>query len=312
MSDAIRVLFPGAFTTIQDIGRFGYQAYGVPVSGCLDRYAHTAANALVGNADHAATLELTILGPRLEFLRPCWIALAGGDLQPVLNGSPLPQWRAVEVSKGDLLVFKGVKSGCRAYLAIDGGFDVPKVMDSRSTYPPGGIGGLDGRPLRAGDTLRKGKGKAPGEKYLPEKFIPPYPREIIVHVIPGPQASFFEDIEAFYKSPYEVTAKADRMGYRLKGPTLTFKSSAPKSIISEAIVPGAIQVPADGQPIVLMGEQTVGGYAKIGVLATPDLWRIAQLRPGDKVRFEKTDIKTAQQEYREAMAQLRTIREVLS
>ncbi len=312
MNDAIKVLFPGAFTTLQDLGRVGFQAFGVPVSGCLDRYAHTAANALVGNPDHAATLEMTVLGPRIEFLCHCRIAIAGGNLQPTLNGSPLPQWRAIEISKGDRIAFKGVKSGCRAYLAIDGGFDVPEVMGSRSTYPRGKLGGLDGRPLKAGDILRKGQGNASGEKSLPEALIPAYPREMTCRVLPGPQESSFDNLDTFYGSPYQITAKADRMGYRLKGPILTFKPTAPKSIISEAVVPGAIQVPADGQPIVLMGEQTVGGYAKIGVVTTPDRWRIAQLRPGDTLRFERTDVATAQRDYREAMARLRSLRSAVS
>jgi biotin-dependent carboxylase-like uncharacterized protein len=312
MKEIFKVLFPGAFTTIQDLGRFGYQAFGVPVSGCLDRYAHTAANILVGNPDTAATLEMTILGPRLEVLRSCRIAIAGGDLQPVLNGSPLPQWCSVEVSAGDLLSFKGVKTGCRAYLAVEGGFDVPLMMGSRSTYPRGGIGGIDGRPLQAGDILRAADGRATAGKAVPEAFIPPYPRDITCRVIPGPQSDFFENVETFYASPYEVTAKADRMGYRLKGPVLTFKPSAPKSIISEAIVPGTIQIPADGQPIVLMGEQTVGGYAKIGVVTTPDRWRLAQLRPGDKVRFERIDIETAQREVNTIMAHLRALCDILA
>lgn len=311
MPEAIKVLFPGAFTTIQDLGRYGYQAFGVPVSGCLDRYAHTAANALVGNPDNAATLEMTVLGPKLEFLRDAHIAIAGGDLQPILNGSPLPQWSAVKVGKGDLLMFKGVKTGCRAYLAIDGGFDVPEVMGSRSTYPRGGIGGIDGRPLKAGDVLKKGGGNSHSLKTLPDDFIPDYPREINCRVIPGPQESFFENRETFYGTPYGVTAKADRMGYRLKGPILVFKPAAPQSIISEAVVPGTIQVPADGQPIVLMGEQTVGGYAKIGALITPDTWRLAHLRPGDQVRFERIGIEAAQQEYRKAMALLEALHDTL-
>ncbi len=309
MGNAFKVLFPGAFTTIQDLGRFGYQAYGVPVSGCLDRYAHTAANALVGNPDDAPTLEMTVLGPKLEFLQDARIAIAGGNLQPLLNGFPLPQWRAVEITKGDLLMFRGVKTGCRAYLAIDGGLDVPRIMGSCSTYPRGGIGGIDGRPLQAGDILRKGSGGSFPLKSLPENLIPSYPREITCHVIPGPQESLFENLETFYTTPYEVTAKADRMGYRLKGPVLVFKPGVPQSIVSEAVVPGAIQVPADGQPIVLMGEQTVGGYAKMGVLTTPDCWRLAQLRPGDKVTFEPIGIEKAQQIYKAQQRMLREIRQ---
>jgi len=311
MKEVFKVLFPGAFTTIQDLGRYGYQAYGVPVSGCLDLFAHTVANALVGNSNTAATLEMTILGPRLEVLRSCRIAIAGGDLQPVRNGSPLPLWRSLEVSAGDLLFFKGVKTGCRAYLAIDGGFDVPLIMGSRSTYPRGGIGGIDGRPLKAGDLLKKGTSKTFQEGSLPSDLIPPYPRDITCRVIPGPQSDFFANTETFYASPYEVTAKADRMGYRLKGPRLVFKPGGPQSIVSEAVVPGTIQVPADGQPIVLMGEQTVGGYAKIGVLITPDRWRLAQLRPGDKVLFEPIDIETAQQIYRSHQRLLGKIQQTL-
>jgi len=312
VSDAVKVLFPGAFTTLQDPGRYGYQAFGVPISGCLDLYAHVAANALVGNPENAATLEMTVLGPKLEFLRDCRTAMAGGDLRAFLNGAPLSPWRSVAVGKGDLLSFKGVKTGCRAYLAVNGGFDVPPVMGSRSTYTRGGIGGLDGRPLKAGDILRKGEGTAVRDLALPESFIPAYPREITCRVVAGPQASFFENLETFYSAAYEVTAKADRMGYRLKGPALAFKPSAPQSIVSEAVVPGAIQVPADGQPIILMGEQTVGGYAKIGGVITPDLWRIAQLRPGDKIHFTPINVETAQAAYREAMKRLYDLQRALA
>ena len=172
---------------------------------------------------------------------------------------------------------------------------------------------MEGRPLKAGDILRKGPGDFSGaERSLPDAFIPEYPRELNCRIIPGPQAHYFENLHVFYENPYEITAKADRMGFRLKGPTLTLRAEAPESIISEAIVPGAIQVPAEGQPIVLMVEQTVGGYAKIGVVSTPDRWRLAQLRPGDKVRFEPVDIETAQSLYKAAMDRLDEIHRILN
>jgi len=307
-----RVLFPGAFTTLQDEGRVGYQAFGVPVSGSLDLYAYRAASFLVGNFRNEAALEITVLGPKLEVMAPCCVALAGGDLQPFLNQSPMPQWSSVAVKKGDILFFKGVKTGCRAYLAVAGGFDVPEVMGSRSTYPKGGLGGVDGRPIKAGDILQKGKGKDICGKTLPEDLTPLYPREMVCHVISGPQAHFFENIEDFYNAQYEVTSKADRMGYRLKGPSLVFRKGAPASIISEAIVPGAVQVPADGQPIVLMVEQTVGGYAKAGVITTPDRWRLAQLRPGDKVLFKPVNVLEARKQLRDVFTELEKIRTSLA
>jgi len=311
MTAVFKVLFPGAFTTIQDEGRFGYQAFGVPVSGSLDLYAYRVANFLVGNSGDAATLEITVLGPKLEVMAPGCIALAGGNLQPFLNQLPMPQWAPVEVKKGDVIFFKGVKTGCRAYLSVEGGFDVPEVMGSRSTYPKGGIGGISGRPIKAGDVLRKGKGNNPCGKAFPGNLIPSYPREITCHVIPGPQAGFFENIGDFYNTPYEVTSKADRMGYRLKGPSLVFKKEVPASIISEAIVPGAIQIPADGQPIALMVEQTVGGYAKVGVITTPDRWRLAQLRPGDKVLFEPVGVLEAQKQLRDTLTGLEKLKTLL-
>jgi biotin-dependent carboxylase-like uncharacterized protein len=311
MTAVFKVLFPGAFTTIQDKGRFGYQAFGVPVSGSLDFYAHRVANLLVGNSLDTAALELTVLGPKLEAMAPCCIALTGGDLQPFLNQLPMPQWVTVKVKKGDVLFFKGVKTGCRAYLAVEGGFDVPEVMGSRSTYPKGGIGGINGGPITAGDILRKGKSERDCGKTFPEDLIPSYPRERICHVISGPQAHFFGNIEDFYNTPYEVTSKADRMGYRLKGIPLVFREGAPASIISEAIVPGAIQIPADGQPIVLMVEQTVGGYAKVGVITTPDRWRLAQLRPGDKVSFKPVSVLEAQKQLRDTLAELEKLKVLL-
>lgn len=204
-----------------------------------------------------------------------------------------------------------VKSGFRAYLAVHAGIEATEVMGSRSTYPRGKIGGIEGRPLKAGDIIYVGEGENVSPRRLPDKFILMYTREITCHVISGPQAHLFEDLNTFYENPYEVTPKADRMGYRLKGPSLVFKSDVPKSIISEATVPGTVQVPADGQPIILMTEQTVGGYSKIGVITTPDRWRLSQLRPGDIIHFKGIDIESAQKNYRDAKSLLEKIRQVL-
>ena len=173
MTEIMKVLFPGAHTTIQDEGRRGYQAYGVPVSGSLDLFAHCVANELVGNGLHEASLEITVLGPKLKVLRDCQIALTGGDLQAFIGSSPLPMWRTVPVARGAVISFKGVKTGCRAYLAVAGGFEVPEIMGSRSTYSRGGIGGMEGRPLKTGDILRKGPEDVSGaERSLPDAFIP--------------------------------------------------------------------------------------------------------------------------------------------
>ncbi len=295
------VATPGAYTTVQDGGRFGFQKMGVPVSGVLDPFAHAAANLLVGNPPDRAVLEITVMGPKLEVLAEADMALCGGEFTMTRNGEPVSCWRSFDVAAGDVVEIHQVKSGCRGYLAATGGFDVPVVMGSRSTYPGGRIGGFYGRPLKAGDVLSAAGGRRLSKpREVPEVMRPPHPGEISLQAIAGPQDDYFDEgLERLFDSKYLVTAKADRMGYRLQGPEIPIAPGMPESIVSEPSMPGGIQIPADRQPIVLLVEQTVGGYAKIATVITADLFKVAQATPGDTVRFVRCGIEDAHRLYRE-------------
>ena len=309
--ETFRIHRPGPFTTVQDKGRFGYQHMGVPISGALDPFAHSAANLLVGNEPDCATLEITFLGPDLEVLNSADIAVTGAAMALSVNGRPAPQWSSLRVRKGDRVRFGQASTGCRAYLAVTGGFDVPEVMGSRSTYVSGAIGGLSGRPLRAGDILARGPGRLL-EKSLRLPQHPQYTSEIHLRALPGPQDDCFaSSLDTFFSSFYSVTDKVNRMGYRLHGPVLNREPQAPKSIISEPSVEGNVQVPPDGQPIILLVEQTIGGYTKIATVVTADLFKIAQARPGDRVRFHRVTLESAHEHYREWKRLLSSLPEAL-
>ncbi len=299
--EIFEVIQPGPLTTVQDLGRHGYQQYGVPVSGAMDNYALRVANLLVGNSEGEACLEITLLGLRLRVLKDAVVAITGADLNPMLNNSSLPMWEAVMVGGGDTISFPRPKRGCRSYLAVAGGIDVPKVMRSRSTYIRSRIGGLEGRPLRAGDRLKSGKAR-PGilERKLPPQYIPEYQDQNELRVILGPQDDHFTEngIHSFLHSEYTISTQADRMGYRLEGPRIEHKAGA--DIISDGIPLGAVQVPGDGLPIVLLADrQTTGGYVKIATVITVDTPKLAQAKPGDKVRFLQITEEDAHRSLRE-------------
>ncbi|MGD2125198.1 MAG: biotin-dependent carboxyltransferase family protein [Desulfobacteraceae bacterium] len=292
--EIFEVIQPGAYTTVQDRGRFGYQQFGVPVCGPVDPFAFRVANALVGDFKDQAVLEATVLGPTLKVLREGVIAVTGGDLSPFINDIPLPMWESVAVQPEDIIQFKGLKTGCRAYIAVAGGIDVPVVMGSRATYVAGKIGGTNGRPLAAGDHLKKGEGAGRAGARVPSDLIPDYPKELEIRVILGPQNDYFsEAVERFLTSTFKVSTKADRMGYRLEGEPIKHKEGVEKSIISEPSVPGGIQVPPDGQPIILLVEQTVGGYTKIATVISADIGRVGQAKTGDRIRFRQVELQEA-------------------
>ena len=295
------VIQPGPLTTVQDLGRYGYQQYGVPVSGAMDDYALRVANLLVGNNEGEAGLEITLLGPQLRLLEDTVVAITGADLSPMLNNNPLPMWAAVMVGCEATISFHWPKRGCRSYLAVAGGIDIPKVMGSSSTYVKSHIGGVEGRPLRAGDLLKSGKAR-PGilERRLPPQYVPEYRNQSELRVILGPQDDHFTEkgIRDFLHSEYTISTEADRVGYRLQGPRIEHKAGA--DIISDGIPLGAVQVPGDGLPIVLMADrQTTGGYAKIATVITVDVPKLAQAKPGDKVRFLQITEEEAHQALRE-------------
>jgi len=303
------VVDPGLLTTVQDLGRPGYQRLGIPPSGPLDRPAFVLANRLVGNPDGAAGLELTLRGPRLEARRACLVAVTGADMGLTINGQAAPGWTAVRLRPGDVVAFRMVTAGCRAYLAVAGGLDLPPVLGSRSTYLRGRLGGLDGRPLQKGDALPVGAPPAgldrPAGRVVPEARRPGYPAEVECRVILGPQDDRFtpDGIAVFLGGPYEVAPQADRMGYRLKGPAIGHARG--HDILSDGIPLGGIQVPGEGQPIVLLVDrQTTGGYTKIATVISTDIARIGQTRPGHRVRFRRVTLAEAHAALREARAWL--------
>ena len=296
--EVFEVLEPGILTTIQDLGRYGFSQFGVPPSGALDTFSLRIGNLLVGNREEEAGLEVTIMGLKLRVTREITIAITGGDLFPTLNGEPLDRWRTHLLVEGDVVAFKKVRAGCRAYLAISGGFVVPKLMGSKSTYLSGRFGGLEGRRLRRGDALYTSDIPAPLDKLglrFPSDWIPPLGEATHLRVIPGPQDHHFtkNGFETFYSASYQVTPQCDRMGIRLEGPKIERRPDVEDSIISEGLISGAIQVPGDGKPIIILTELVTGGYTKIATVISTDLPKVAQLKPGDRVRFEPISIEEA-------------------
>jgi antagonist of KipI len=268
----------GMLTTVQDLGRSGHRAAGVPLAGAMDPFALRVANLLVGNLENAPALEFTLRGPELEFSADTIVALGGGGF------AALPSWQPIEVAAGTRLKFENAMTGCRGYLAIAGGFEVPRVLGSASTYARAVLGGHEGRALRDGDVLH-----APalsrhvlGRWRIDERILPAYAASPVVRVVRGAQTGEFGS--EFFATVFSISPKSDRMGVRLAGPALARAGTA--ELVSMTVVPGTIQVPPDGQPIVLMADaQTIGGYPQIAHVVGVDLPLVAQLRPGDTVRF---------------------------
>ncbi|MEA2583456.1 MAG: hypothetical protein QOF33_1541 [Thermomicrobiales bacterium] len=289
---SIRVVEPRMLTTAQDLGRPGMARYGVAPGGALDRTALILGNRLLANDPGEAGLEITLLGPTLEFTGEATIALTGADLGARLNGSAIPLWQAIAIGAGDELSFlpgTGEGSGARAYVCIAGGLGIEPVLGSRSTDLVGHFGGLDGRALRAGDEIPLRAPESGNDTILRRRLAgepPPYESSITARVTLGPQRDRFTDegIATLLGQEYAVSTKANRTGIRLTGPVIAHRDGA--DLISEGIAHGAVQVPGDGQPIVLLAaRQTVGGYVKIATVIGADLDRFAQLRPGASVRF---------------------------
>jgi biotin-dependent carboxylase-like uncharacterized protein len=283
----IYILEPGMLSTVQDLGRYGFQDRGVPVSGAMDAFALRVGNALVGNEAHAAGIEITYGGFAAEFGSDVIFSLTGAKAPARLNGLDIAFWCSIQARSGDRLWIDIAPKGARILLCVSGGIDVPVVMGSRSTYLKAGFGGHQGRALKAGDRLPCGR---PRFKPLPRfdpALIPEYDDPVRVRAVPGPQDHAFttEALERFFSSDYTVSARSDRMGLMLEGPVLAHRKAA--DILSDGIIAGSVQVPGSGQPIVLMADrQTIGGYAKIATVISVDLSRLAQILPGDRVRFE--------------------------
>lgn len=288
----LEIIAPGPLMTVQDLGRPAARRFGVPPGGAMDAFALAAANRLVGNPDRSAALEITAGGAELAFARPALVALAGANLGAALDGRPLPLWTALSVSPGQRLRLAGRRGawGARAYLALAGGLDVPEVLGARATDLAGGFGGLAGRPLRPGDRLGALPPAAPpppaGQRWR-EECRPPYAAAPTLRLLPGPHLGWLPPgaLEALAAAELRVGELANRMGYRLDGARLPHAASLP----SLGVVPGTVQVPPDGGPILLMADaQTTGGYPVAAVLISADMPLAAQLLPGDRLRFALT------------------------
>ncbi|GGG49896.1 biotin-dependent carboxyltransferase family protein [Hymenobacter glacieicola] len=307
------ILRPGLLTTIQDGGRFGYRQAGVIVSGPMDALALRVANLLVGNPERAAGLEITLLGPKIRFEADHLIALTGANLSATLDGEPLPLNRLVAVPRSSELAFGPARTGCRAYLAVSGGLAVPAVLGSRATYLRAGIGGLQGRALRAGDVLpapgptpagehlrRQLLARRPGQEWaaapwFPDpQLTPTLSATPTVRAVLGPEYGLFteESQQQFWQAEFTVTPHSDRMGYRLAGPQLPRR--AEQEILSSAVTFGTVQVPAAGGPIVLLADhQTTGGYPRLAQVISADFSRLAQVPPGGRLRFQEISLSQA-------------------
>jgi biotin-dependent carboxylase-like uncharacterized protein len=322
----IRVRQPGLLTTVQDTGRFGEYAIGMPPSGAMDVFSYQVGNYLVGNEDGAAGLEMTYLGPELEFTESAVIAITGAEMPPKINGEEAPTWEVIAVGAGDVLSFDYLVSGARSYLAVSGGIDVPIFMHSRSTYTLIGLGGLEGRALQEGDELEVGEG---GDRYdrvgmaVNEDHVPAYSKETELRVIIG-LASYRlteESMEEFLDTTWTVTPDADRVGYRYKGGELKFvereqpagAGADPANVVDFGYPIGSIQVPGGVEPIVLMNDAvTGGGYATIGTIISADRDRLAQTKTNDKTRFRSVDLDEALKAREERRQQMVKIQQALS
>lgn len=309
---SIRVVLGGPSTTVQDLGRRGVQRDGVPESGAMDAVAARIANLLVGNDERAAVLESTLAGPALLFERAATVALGGGDFAATLDGEPVHPWHAFPVRAGATLTLGNARHGCRAYIAIAGGIDVPVVLGSRSTCLPARFGGHEGRALRAGDVLRHHEPLVqPARRALAASLRPSY--DSTVRMIAGAHQPLLGPAsrEALFGSALRVSQRSDRMGYRLEGANLVLR--APVELLSAGVAAGTLQLPPGGAPILLMADhQTTGGYPIVGHVATVDLGKVAQLRPGDAIRFAGISLDEAQRLYLERERSLDALRRALS
>lgn len=309
----IEIIQPGLQTTVQDDGRRGYQAFGVPVCGAMDWIALAQANLLAGNTPEEAALELCALGPTVRFHTDAVFALAGAEFSAVLNGVPVSAGGAYLAHRGEELALGAAKSGLRGYLAIAGGLDIPMVMGSRSTCLSAQFGGLEGRALKAGDRLPLREPQL-WLRGLPQRRLAgTWDAEQPLRVVVGPQDDAFSPagLDTFFGSEYRMSAQCDRMGCRMEGPNIALKEGRSPNILSDGVVMGSIQVP-NGQPIVMMADrQTTGGYVKLGTVITADLPLLAQKRPGDRLRFVRVTVEDAQQARRDCFRRLRAMQEEL-
>ncbi len=317
MNPFLKVVSPGLHTTLQDLGRFGYQEIGIPVSGALDNLSLRIANRLVGNPPETAALEILHQGPTLAVMaESVRLALAGGQGAKLeIAGrmpSSLPAWQSVRLFEGEIFRVEGPDASACCYLAVEGGFAVAPYLGSRATFVRGRLGGFAGRPLAAGELLALAAGAAPPRVELRVARPPGAGLQQPLRVVLGPQQDYFtpEALAMFFAAEYIVSANADRMGLRLEGPRLAHRQGY--DITSDAIATGAIQVPGHGQPIVLLADHpTTGGYPKIAAVISADLPVVGRRRPGDRVRFAPVEVGEAERIRREQETALRSLIEQL-
>jgi antagonist of KipI len=310
VSAVLEVERGGLQTTVQDLGRGGHRAFGIPPGGAMDRFALIAANRLVGNPDAAAGLECALQGPTLLVLQSCLVAVTGGDLTPRVNGEEIPTWTGLFLAAGDRLAFGGRRSGARAYLGVAGGLAGDRWLGSAATSLLIGRGGLSGRSLREGDRLTlAGEPARPqvAGRHLAAQLLPPYSSEPRLPTVRGPHFMRLDrDSRArFWKAQFEVSKDADRMGYRLQGVGLV---SGGRDILSIGLAMGVVQLPPSGDPILLMADhQSAGGYPVVAGVARAGLPLAAQLLPGEKLSFQERTVEQAQDDWRRLRAALDSV-----
>lgn len=322
----IKVIQPGLQTTVQDIGRIGHYEVGMPPSGAMDKYALKVSNLLVGNDENAAGLEITYMGPKLKFEKDAVIAVTGGEIPPKVNDETVGMWETIAVKAGDILSFDFVKGGARSYLSVQGGIDVPTVMESRSTYTLIGLGGFEGRALQENDELQIGTEKnvdvSPGQK-IDDELIPKYSKDHEIRVVMGLCSYRLteESKDRFLNIDWQVTPDANRVGYRFKGEKMDFvdreqpfgAGSDPSNVTDQGYPIGSIQIPGGVEPIALLNDAvTGGGYVTVATIISTDLDKMAQIKSGEKVRFVSVDIEESLSARKEVKNKLDKIREQLS
>ncbi|HBU8522043.1 TPA: biotin-dependent carboxyltransferase family protein [Klebsiella aerogenes] len=302
----LKFIRAGMYTSVQDGGREGQRQWGISRCGALDKPAMTIANLLVGNAPETAALEITLGQVDVQFTRHCWFALTGAACEATLDGAPVWLGWRMEAKAGQRLVLKNPQHGIRSYLAVAGGIDVPEVLGSRSTDLKVGIGGIEGRRLQDGDQLKIGKSS---RRFIASRGVKQLPIGNIIRALPGPEYHEFDSVsqESFWRSPWKLSPQSNRMGYRLQGQPL--KRTTDREMLSHGLLPGVVQVPHNGQPIVLMNDaQTTGGYPRIACIIEADMYQLAQIPLGQPIHFVPCSLEEAlkaradQQRYLEQLA----------
>jgi len=305
----IKVLKPGLEDTVQDYGRDGYYRRGMPPSGALDQFSYSVGNLLVGNQSGAAALEITYMGPELEFQKDATIALTGGEIPPKINGKPVPMWETLKVKSGDILSFDILKSGARTYLSVAGGIDVPVFMGSRSTYSPSGLGGFEGRKLREEDILQIGnltEDEIKEGTKIPSEFIPQFTKHHEIRIVDGLCSYLLTEHskQRLLDVEWTITSQANRCAYRMKGEPMEFVTreqpfgagSDPSNVVDLGYPIGSIQIPGGIEPIALLREAvTAGGIATVATIISADLNRMGQAKTNEKIKFRSVSLEEALQ-----------------